>query len=160
MSTAITVSERAARRIGQILKGEGDGAMLRISVEGGGCSGFQYKFDVEHNKAEDDLVLMDVQMPVMDGHAATRAIRSGGFTSLPIVALTANAFPEDARLCREAGMSDFLAKPLRKQTLVDAILRALDLAEQAPTLVPELPHEAAAGSQARFAAAADVQSAN
>ena len=57
MTTAITVSERAARRIGQILKGEGDGAMLRISVEGGGCSGFQYKFDVEHNKAEDDLVI-------------------------------------------------------------------------------------------------------
>ena len=57
MSTEITVSERAARRIGQILKGEGDGAMLRISVEGGGCSGFQYKFDVEHNKAEDDLVI-------------------------------------------------------------------------------------------------------
>ena len=47
MTTAITVSERAARRIGEILKGEGDGAMLRISVEGGGCSGFQYKFDVE-----------------------------------------------------------------------------------------------------------------
>src|SRR5256885_13414404 len=57
MRPAITVSERAARRIGQILKGEGDGAMLRISVEGGGCSGFQYKFDVEHNKAEDDLVI-------------------------------------------------------------------------------------------------------
>jgi len=57
MTTAITVSERAARRIGQILKGEGAGAMLRISVEGGGCSGFQYKFDVEHNKAEDDLVI-------------------------------------------------------------------------------------------------------
>jgi iron-sulfur cluster assembly accessory protein len=57
MTAAITVSERAARRIGQILKGEGEGAMLRISVEGGGCSGFQYKFDVEHNKAEDDLVI-------------------------------------------------------------------------------------------------------
>jgi iron-sulfur cluster assembly accessory protein len=57
MSTAITVSERAARRIGQILKGEGDGAMLRISVERGGSSGFQYKFDVEPNKAEDDLVI-------------------------------------------------------------------------------------------------------
>jgi iron-sulfur cluster assembly accessory protein len=57
MSTAVTISERAARRIGQILKGERDGAMLRISVEGGGCSGFQYKFDVEHAKAEDDLVI-------------------------------------------------------------------------------------------------------
>ena len=42
MTTAVTISERAARRIGEILKSEGDGAMLRISVEGGGCSGFQY----------------------------------------------------------------------------------------------------------------------
>ena len=57
MTTAITVSDRAARRIGQILKTEGSGAMLRISVEGGGCSGFQYKFDVDHAKAEDDLVI-------------------------------------------------------------------------------------------------------
>ena len=57
MTTAITVSERAARRIGQILKTEGDGAMLRISVEGGGCSGFQYKFDVESAKADDDVLI-------------------------------------------------------------------------------------------------------
>jgi iron-sulfur cluster assembly accessory protein len=57
MSGNVTISERAARRIGQILKSEGDGAMLRISVEGGGCSGFQYKFDVERTRAEDDLVL-------------------------------------------------------------------------------------------------------
>src|SRR5258708_16025472 len=57
MTTAITVSERAARRIGEILKSEGEGAKLRISVEGGGCSGFQYKFDVEHAQAEDDLVI-------------------------------------------------------------------------------------------------------
>src|SRR5688500_13790706 len=55
--TNIAVSERAARRIGEILKSEGDGAMLRISVEGGGCSGFQYKFDIERAKADDDLVL-------------------------------------------------------------------------------------------------------
>ena len=57
MTTAITVSERAARRIGEILKTEGDGAMLRISVEGGGCSGFQYRFGFEQAKAADDLVL-------------------------------------------------------------------------------------------------------
>ena len=55
--TNITVSQRAARRIGEILKSEGDGAMLRISVEGGGCSGFQYKFDIERAKADDDLVI-------------------------------------------------------------------------------------------------------
>lgn len=57
MTTAVTISDRAARRIWEILKSEGDGAMLRISVEGGGCSGFQYKFDVEHARAEDDLVI-------------------------------------------------------------------------------------------------------
>jgi iron-sulfur cluster assembly accessory protein len=57
MSTGITVSERAARRIGEILKGEPAGTMLRVSVEGGGCSGFQYKFDMEREKAADDLVI-------------------------------------------------------------------------------------------------------
>jgi CheY-like chemotaxis protein len=89
-----------------------------------------------------DVVLMDVRMPDMDGLAATRAIRAQGgrFEALPIVALTANAFPEDVRICREAGMSDFLAKPLRKSALAAALLRALDghvMAEDAP-LQPEL----------------------
>ena len=53
----LTVSARAAQRIGEILKQEPPGTMLRLSVEGGGCSGFQYKFDVDHDKAEDDLVI-------------------------------------------------------------------------------------------------------
>ncbi|MBV8839213.1 MAG: iron-sulfur cluster insertion protein ErpA [Alphaproteobacteria bacterium] len=53
----VTISDSAARRIGEILKGEPAGSMLRVSVEGGGCSGFQYKFDIERAKADDDLVL-------------------------------------------------------------------------------------------------------
>jgi iron-sulfur cluster assembly accessory protein len=53
----VTVTERAAHRIGEILKGEPSGAMLRVSVEGGGCSGFQYKFDTEHTRADDDVVI-------------------------------------------------------------------------------------------------------
>jgi len=57
MEASVTVSERAARRIGEILKGEPEGTMLRVSVEGGGCSGFQYKFDIERAKADDDLVI-------------------------------------------------------------------------------------------------------
>ncbi len=57
MTTNVTVTERAAQRIGEILKSEPAGAMLRISVQGGGCSGFQYKFDVERDKAEDDIVV-------------------------------------------------------------------------------------------------------
>ena len=55
--TDVTLSDRAARRIGEILKSEPEGAMLRVSVEGGGCSGFQYKFDIERARADDDLVL-------------------------------------------------------------------------------------------------------
>jgi iron-sulfur cluster assembly accessory protein len=53
----VTITERAALRIGAILKKEAAGAMLRVSVEGGGCSGFQYKFDFDQTKTEDDLVL-------------------------------------------------------------------------------------------------------
>jgi iron-sulfur cluster assembly accessory protein len=55
--TTVTITERAARRIGEILKSEPQGSMLRVSVEGGGCSGFQYKFVFERDKAADDLVL-------------------------------------------------------------------------------------------------------
>jgi iron-sulfur cluster assembly accessory protein len=57
MSANVTVSERAVRRIGEILKSEPEGTMLRVSVEGGGCSGFQYKFDMERAQADDDLVI-------------------------------------------------------------------------------------------------------
>jgi len=57
MNTSVTVSERAVRRIGEILKTEPAGTMLRVSVEGGGCSGFQYKFDMARDKEPDDLVI-------------------------------------------------------------------------------------------------------
>lgn len=53
----VTVSDRAAKKIAAILQKEPEGSMLRVSVEGGGCSGFQYKFDVERDRADDDLVL-------------------------------------------------------------------------------------------------------
>jgi iron-sulfur cluster assembly accessory protein len=55
--TNVVLTERAARRIGEILKGEPAGAMLRVSVEGGGCSGFQYNFDFDQASSDDDLVL-------------------------------------------------------------------------------------------------------
>jgi iron-sulfur cluster assembly accessory protein len=57
-SLGLTMTDRAARRIGEILKSEQDGAMLRLSVMGGGCSGFQYKFDVERERADDDVAVI------------------------------------------------------------------------------------------------------
>ena len=57
MGASVTVSDKAARRIGEILKSEPAGTMLRVSVEGGGCSGFQYKFDMERAQAADDLMI-------------------------------------------------------------------------------------------------------
>ncbi|MCA1937349.1 MAG: response regulator, partial [Dechloromonas sp.] len=76
-----------------------------------------------------DLILMDMQMPVMDGLEATRAIRGlPGRESLPIVAMTANAFTEDRERCLAAGMNDFIAKPVVPEVLFGTILKRLDLA--------------------------------
>ena len=57
MTSSVSVSERAARRIARILQGEPSGSMLRISVEGGGCSGFQYKFGFVTERQADDVVI-------------------------------------------------------------------------------------------------------
>jgi hypothetical protein len=79
------------------------------------------------NRFNYDLILMDVRMPEMDGFQATHVIRAKAERSsaVPIIAFTANAFPEDIEACRKAGMNDFVVKPARKKALVEAILRVL-----------------------------------
>ena len=93
-----------------------------------------------------DIVFMDMRMPEMDGLEAARAIRAlgGAWRRIPIVALTANAFADDVKACRDAGMDEFIAKPMRKRVLVEKL--ALLLADH-PLLAWARP---ASGNAARL----------
>ena len=93
-----------------------------------------------------DLVLMDIQMPVMDGHEATRRIRERErFASLPIVALTAHAFAEERERCEASGMDDFLAKPMKPAELFDILKRWGPDGARTARSTREPPVEEAAG---------------
>ncbi len=76
-----------------------------------------------------DLIFMDCQMPEMDGYEATRRLRSLG-AAPPIIAMTANAMPGDRELCLEAGMSDYIAKPLRVDDLMRLLTRWVPIASR------------------------------
>ena len=68
-----------------------------------------------------DLILMDVQMPEMDGLEATKAIRQGGFDTVPIVAVTAHAMKGDREMCLEAGMDDYITKPIKREGVFEVL---------------------------------------
>ena len=71
-----------------------------------------------------DLVLMDIQMPIMDGHEATkriRALENKELARVPIVAMTANAFDEDRKAAKECGMNGFISKPINMQEVLKAL---------------------------------------
>jgi signal transduction histidine kinase/DNA-binding NarL/FixJ family response regulator len=120
-----------------------------VSVASNGLEAVQSAGDFSY-----DVVLMDMQMPEMNGIEATRAIRARGgvHARVPIVALTANAYPEDVKACLDAGMNGFVAKPVGKCALAEAILRSLTGAFAAP---PQALNDAGYSDDAAEAAIID-----
>jgi CheY-like chemotaxis protein len=109
-----------------------------------GNAGFRVAIASDGAKAVDlvrkedfDLVLMDIQMPVMDGLSATRAIRDMGYDRIPIVAMTAHAMSSDRELSLKAGMNDHVNKPINVGELFQAL---------AKWIPPRNPPEGAAGA--------------
>lgn len=94
-----------------------------------------------------DIILMDIQMPHIDGIEATQAIRRmPGHTAVPIIAMTANAFNEDRNICLGAGMNDHLAKPVTPEKMYATLLRWIRIEPRAlpsniPTTAPGMPNE-------------------
>lgn len=105
------VVSRYLQRAGHVVEAVENGEQALEAVQGGGF----------------DLVLMDMMMPVMDGLAATRAIRalSGAAASVPVIGLTASAANEDREACHEAGMDGFATKPISAERLLAEIKRVM-----------------------------------
>jgi two-component system sensor histidine kinase/response regulator len=91
-----------------------------------------YKVEVAYNGKEAvskftetpdeyDLIFMDVQMPEMDGKAATQTLRRLGFNDVPIIAMTAHAMKGDREMCLESGMNDYVTKPIKRETVFEMI---------------------------------------
>ncbi len=95
---------------------------------------------------EYDVILMDCQMPEMDGYEATRQLRAAGFTA-PIIAMTANAIKGDRERCLEAGMNDYLSKPIDLRVMRSMLARWAGLQ---PSRLAELPLFDASGLHSRF----------
>ena len=140
------------RRPGRVLVAEDNAVNQQVALAILDSLGFSADVAADGQAAVDMLhagsyavVLMDCQMPRLDGFAATREIRSGGGKAArtPIIALTASALASDREQCLAAGMDDFVSKPLRRETLIAALNRWVGVTVPP---VAEAPAEAPAGA--------------
>jgi signal transduction histidine kinase/CheY-like chemotaxis protein len=120
--TALIVDDSEDNRflIQRILKKQGMVAEVA-------CNGLEAIEKVRHGNY--DLIIMDIQMPVMDGYTAARNLRASGYQK-PIIALTAHAMREDQHRCLDAGCTGYLTKPIQVGSLIQTLLEAIDSAEE------------------------------
>ncbi len=133
---------------------EGSGATVDV-VDNGAKAVERLRSDA----ARYALVLMDVQMPVMDGFAATRAIRNELRLSLPIVAMSAGVMAAERAQCIESGMNDFIAKPVELEEMLSTIARHLSTPAPAAAPAPALTQATMPDRRAAAATAAAAQAA-
>jgi len=131
MHTQYTVREAMKHSV-RILLAEDNPVNQKLAIMMLGKAG--YKVEVASNGKEAvakftetpddyDLIFMDVQMPEMDGKAATQTLRRLGFNAVPIVAMTAHAMKGDREMCLESGMDDYITKPIKRETVFEMINR-------------------------------------
>ena len=106
-----------------------------VTVADNGRIGLDKALQARNDGRPFDVILMDMQMPVMDGYTATKKLREAGYTA-PVIALTAHAMAEDRQKCLDAGCDDYASKPVDRATLVATIARhaedSRDKAEEVP----------------------------
>ncbi len=108
------------RLIAHVLRKAG----AEVSTAENGLVAVDLVLAAEEAESAFDIILMDIQMPVMDGHEATRQLRKAGYTN-PIIALTANTTPENRQKCLDSGCSDFMTKPFDMARFVTAVAEHL-----------------------------------
>jgi len=129
MHTQYTVREAMKHSV-RILLAEDNPVNQKLATMMLGKAGYQVEVASNGKEAvakftdaprEYDLIFMDIQMPEMDGKAATQTLRRLGFADIPIVAMTAHAMKGDREKCLEAGMNDYITKPIKRETVFETI---------------------------------------